>query len=1367
MDALMESTSCENIVTPPRSVKIVDAEEKFLFDHSEDLAKALGCPLDMKLKTLAIVGNTGDGKSHTLNRAFCPYGRGDSSEDVFITSSSQSTCTLGVWAAFEPQRGYLLLDTEGLLGLSTNPNRQRRLLLKVFAMADVVVYRCMSDRLHTDMFTFLADASDAFVGHFAPRLEALVTKHDLPWSARQLGPAVVIFQETRHTSPLPPDSRGTDYLMDRLASIHRNVDAFSSLRYVGIQTHSDPTNFEPFVRVVDELMAETSVRAPRQLEHIFRAMMGLSTHFATDLPDAAETASTTPTFVEEYFTCPAKCTICGARCQLGVAHAPSTPHFSRPREESLDDGCQYSIEQQNKMYFCKACYAEGRRTVLVPKTLEDAENTMTGVMKYLWYGYLLRCPRHGVIYRSRAHWSGNQSPEDCSRIHWQIVHLWPGEKSLLLSTHPFGQLMVDSLTNVTEQVSQLAGPSTRRLGDLIADSLAPDYWEPNSSITNCVCCGFQFPISNSTTSNPDLNSHSPPQTGPNVSPLDDAEKHHCRVCGRGVCASCSKQRIPVPERGFVDESVRVCDRCYTARAQANGNPSSSNSPSTSISRHSVSPDTSRRAATSSSRRVLEIISATAGLIGPVLSAPKELVKSAVRPHYWQPDEECVNCAVCKRAFGARLSIHHCRMCGKGVCGPCSAHQKPVPQRGLDWPSRGSENTLRILLTTDNHVGYLEKDGIRGNDTFKSLEEILCLAKRHNVDFILQGGDLFHESRPSIRCINEVLRLVRTYCFNDRSVSFEVLSDPTVNFSATSYPGVNYLDPNLNVGIPVFAIHGNHDDPSGPGNVCPPDLLHTCGFLNLLGKSNSVESMEVNPVLIRKGSTNLALYGIGAVREERLHRLFRDNKVTFLRPEYDVDNWFSLTVVHQNRVRHGPTGYLPEKFLPSFLDLVFWGHEHDCRIIPEWNESQQFYVVQPGSSVITSLCEGEAIPKCVGLLEIQGRKFNVTKLPLQSVRKLFFEDIILQDELSNVDSSSPDAVSMVEKLCNDRVQAAIDRMTEETSAALRKRRLKAEEDEEVEDIKFLPPPEPLVRLRVDTSGGFEKFSAVRFGQKFVGHVANPKDLITFHNRRDATLRRDATNGVAVSQSAAGSSAIRVGLAVADVETLISTVLSSDPNLKLELLTEVEMASALRRFVGRSENDAIGSLVEKVITKTQGHLTKRWCLEEVIPVEISRFAEIRKKELSTVDVTGTKEPLKKEDIVPVKDEPMDVTVSVRAAPSSGKQLKQSTISFGFSSSNDGGGSENDEENRLLLESLEMVESQVEAMDNDASDTRSRFSSGIFSSSENQTLSSTLRRGTRSRRGRGSCGARRGTTRRGRGATSVLASMDDVEVIQIDSE
>ncbi|VDN31772.1 unnamed protein product [Dibothriocephalus latus] len=43
-------------------------------------------------------------------------------------------------------------------------------------------------------------------------------------------------------------------------------------------------------------------------------------------------------------------------------------------------------------------------------------------------------------------------------------------------------------------------------------------------------------------------------------------------------------------------------------------------------------------------------------------------------------------------------------------------------------------------------------------------------------------------------------------------------------------------------------------------------------------------------------------------------------------------------------------------------------------------------------------------------------------------------------------------------------------------------MKAEEGETPSHPRFLPPPEPICRLRVDTSGGFESFSILRFGQK---------------------------------------------------------------------------------------------------------------------------------------------------------------------------------------------------------------------------------------------------------------------------------------------
>lgn len=40
------------------------------------------------------------------------------------------------------------------------------------------------------------------------------------------------------------------------------------------------------------------------------------------------------------------------------------------------------------------------------------------------------------------------------------------------------------------------------------------------------------------------------------------------------------------------------------------------------------------------------------------------------------------------------------------------------------------------------------------------------------------------------------------------------------------------------------------------------------------------------------------------------------------------------------------------------------------------------------------------------------------------------------------------------------------------------------------------------LQVDYSGGFEVFSTMRFSQKFVDRVANPKDILHFIRHREA-------------------------------------------------------------------------------------------------------------------------------------------------------------------------------------------------------------------------------------------------------------------------
>lgn len=65
---------------------------------------------------------------------------------------------------------------------------------------------------------------------------------------------------------------------------------------------------------------------------------------------------------------------------------------------------------------------------------------------------------------------------------------------------------------------------------------------------------------------------------------------------------------------------------------------------------------------------------------------------------------------------------------------------------------------------------------------------------------------------------------------------------------------------------------------------------------------------------------------------------------------------------RDSVRHGPQESVPEGMFDDSVDLVVWGHEHDCRIVPEPVAGKRYHITQPGSSIATSLADGESIEK---------------------------------------------------------------------------------------------------------------------------------------------------------------------------------------------------------------------------------------------------------------------------------------------------------------------------------------------------------------------------------------------------------------------
>ena len=58
-------------------------------------------------------------------------------------------------------------------------------------------------------------------------------------------------------------------------------------------------------------------------------------------------------------------------------------------------------------------------------------------------------------------------------------------------------------------------------------------------------------------------------------------------------------------------------------------------------------------------------------------------------------------------------------------------------------------------------------------------------------------------------------------------------------------------------------------------------------------------IAVRPVLLRKGKTRLGMYGIGNVKDKRMHFELRSNRVRMFMPR-DKEQWFNILLLHQNR-----------------------------------------------------------------------------------------------------------------------------------------------------------------------------------------------------------------------------------------------------------------------------------------------------------------------------------------------------------------------------------------------------------------------------------------------------------------------------------
>ena len=135
-----------------------------------------------------------------------------------------------------------------------------------------------------------------------------------------------------------------------------------------------------------------------------------------------------------------------------------------------------------------------------------------------------------------------------------------------------------------------------------------------------------------------------------------------------------------------------------------------------------------------------------------------------------------------------------------------------------------------------------------------------------------------------------------------------------------------------------------------------------------------------------------------------------------------------------------------------IKLVVWGHEHDCRIWPEKVEGKDYYITQPGSSVATSLAHGEAIPKHVGILSIQGSQFQISEIPLKTVRPFELDEVVLLEAAKEGDLDLQD---------KDSITAYLRKQVEGLIAQAKRNWQELHKDDTEQTEMMLP----LIRLKV--------------------------------------------------------------------------------------------------------------------------------------------------------------------------------------------------------------------------------------------------------------------------------------------------------------
>lgn len=451
-------------------------------------------------------------------------------------------------------------------------------------------------------------------------------------------------------------------------------------------------------------------------------------------------------------------------------------------------------------------------------------------------------------------------------------------------------------------------------------------------------------------------------------------------------------------------------------------------------------------------------------------------------------------------------------------------------------------SVRLAIFTDTHLGYMERDPVVGPDSFVAFDECMQVSSDNHVDAIVHAGDLFDSLAPPKSVFIRTMEIFQKHILGENEDPIEI-----THWDGLTRPP-NTTDDEVKVKIPFFLIHGNHDHPTGFGLTSACELLSTVKYVNYFQKVLDPESVVLKPAVLHRGNIDVVIYGLGSMAEHKFLEALEKNDIRFERPQINPGcRQFNLLLLHQNRpVRSAQQLAVPHMLsqICPWMDLIVWGHEHECRIDIE--TCCGLKITQPGATIITKMGDFGGAPRSMAILEIDEETTDFQVIRLKTQRPYVYDTLKMGEEMLAL---SPEQI--------------LDCM-----------RMKLEEM--IASVDITPPGQekklPLLHLHVAVTGlDMTLVNHKQLKYEFSARVANPDQLIDVTRKARPKTRAERERD---AEEDAGFEAPK-GV---EVEQILEKRFTEQP---LSFLVADTLNHSLTAYVQNGEKDAFRRNIMELI------------------------------------------------------------------------------------------------------------------------------------------------------------------------------------------